>query len=31
MGPQFDAAVFHALTGAQEGLVIEYNWVLGPS
>ena len=31
LGPQFDAAVFHALTGAQEGLVIEYNWVLGPS
>ena len=31
MGPRFDAAVFHALTGAQEGLVVEYNWVLGPS
>ena len=31
LGPRFDAAVFHALTGAQEGLVVEYNWVLGPS
>jgi hypothetical protein len=31
LGQRFDAAVFHALTGAQEGLVVEYNWVLGPS
>ena len=31
LGPRFDAAVFHALTGAQDDLVIERNWVLGPS
>ena len=31
LGPRFDAAVFHAVTTAQRGLVIEENWVLGPS
>ncbi|KAH8049135.1 hypothetical protein JL722_12135 [Aureococcus anophagefferens] len=31
LGPRFDAAVFHAVTTAQRGLVVEENWVLGPS
>ena len=31
LGPRFDAAVFHAVTLGQEGLMVEGNWALGPS